>query len=162
MTTSPPATTHELASLVPSPQSTVYRIVLLSGSLDHAIWELLRRLGSGVAWRPGTFARVGAALDLEPLIRAAVLQSLSHRDGEDLEVEASTLTGLIHPLLRPARNRDDASPTAAASAAHVAGEVASSDPVAAQAEPATQEVGLDALLVARFVASGGLEGEHQS
>lgn len=135
---------------------------LLSGALDHAIWELLRRLGSGVAWRPGTFARVGAALDLEPLIRAAVLQSLSHRDGEDLEVEASTLTGLIHPLLRPARNRDDASPYAAASAAHVAGEVASSDPVAAQAEPATQEVGLDALLVARFVAGGGLEGEHQS
>ena len=35
------------------------------------------------------------------------------------------------------------------------------DPARAQAA-AVQEVGLDALLVARFLAGGGLEGEHQS
>jgi CRISPR-associated protein Cmr2 len=125
---------------------------LLSGALDHAIWELLRRLGGGVDWKPGTFARIDAGLDLDlaPLIRAAVMQSLSHRSHRDVDntdTEADRLTELIHLLLAPARNkparRDDLVPTDAARSAE-------------------QEVGLDALLVARFLAGGGLEGEHQS
>jgi len=123
---------------------------LLSGALDHAIWELLRRLGSGVDWKPGTFARVDAGLDLEPLIRAAVLQSLSHRDVNDVDAEATLLTALIHPLLAPARNEPAHSP-----------DVARTDS-AERTAPAAREVGLDALLVARFLAGGGLEGEHQS
>jgi CRISPR-associated protein Cmr2 len=120
---------------------------LLSGSLDHAIWEMLRQLGGGVDWRPGTFARVDACLDLKPLIHAAVLQSLSHRDVNSADAEAVRLTALIHPLLEPARNEPARDP-----------DVPRSD----SAERVEQEVGLDALLVARFLAGGGLEGEHQS
>jgi CRISPR-associated protein Cmr2 len=120
---------------------------LLSGSLDHAIWELLRRLGGGVDWKPGTFARVDADLGLEPLVRAAVLQSLAHRDVDNADAEARRLTALIHPLLAPARNKPLRNPDV---------------PRTDSAEPPEQEVGLDALLVARFLAGGGLEGEHQS
>jgi CRISPR-associated protein Cmr2 len=120
---------------------------LLSGALDHAIWELLRRLGGGVEWKPGTFAHIGADLELEPLIRAAVLQSLSHRDVNDVDAEAVRLTALILPLLAPARNTPPRKPD---------------DPQTISARRPEQEVGLDALLVARFLAGSGLEGEHQS
>lgn len=109
---------------------------LLSGALDHALWDMLRRLGGGVDWRPGMFARVGAELELEPLIRAAVQQSLSHRDVEDAEAKAASVAAMIHPLLAPARNLPPA-------------------------DSPDREVGLDALLVARFLAGGGVEGDHQ-
>lgn len=109
---------------------------LLSGALDHAIWDMLRRLGAGVDWQPGSFAQIDASLDLEPLLRAAAQQSLSHRDVDAADEQAARVAALIHPLLAPARNLP---PTASA----------------------VHEVGLDALLVARFLAGGGLEGEHQ-
>jgi hypothetical protein len=97
---------------------------------------MLRRLGGGVDWRPGMFAHMGAELDLEPLIRAAVQQSLSHRDVEDTEAKAASVAAMIHPLLAPARNLPPSDST-------------------------DREVGLDALLVARFLAGGGVEGDHQ-
>jgi len=106
---------------------------VLSSSLQHAIGSMLRQLGSGGAWQPGSFVTLAPGLELEPFVHAAVVQSLSHRD-EAAQAQARALSTAICDVLAPAR------------AGHVD----------------VSRAGVDALLIARFLAGGGEEGEHQS
>ena len=84
-------------------------------------------------WRPGDWGSVPAGLDVRELLRAEVLRSLTGSSVEDGESRADELAGLVWKLLGPSR--------------------ATTDDNGMQ----LRELGVDALLLARFLAAPGRE-----
>ena len=126
----------------------------LSSSLVYRIRDLLARLcerrhgeadrgaraGSTVSgpggphrWRPGDWGAVPAGIDLRTFLRAEIGHSLTVNQDDGAEAHADDLTDRVRGMLAPSR-----------------GTVSGDD------RPRV-EVGVDALLLARFLACGGYE-----
>ena len=88
-------------------------------------------------WRPGDWGAAPAGLDLRTFLRAEIGHSLAVNLDEGTDARADDLTDRVRKMLAPARSPGCRS-------------VCSEDPPSA-------EVGVDALLLARFLASGGHE-----
>ena len=107
----------------------------LSSALLYRLRELLVRLGGWDSWRPGAWGTVPENIDLPALLRADIGHSLAVRRGESAAAPAAEMADLVGRLLRrvPADGQG--------------GE--------------TTEIGVDALLLARFLAGGG-HGEREA
>ena len=100
----------------------------LSSSLVYRVRDLLGRLCGWSRWTPGMWGTVPPGVDLHALLRAEILQSWTERRGEGSETDAGQLADLVGKLLAPART------------------------TAAGDDGTSREVGLDALLLARFLS----------
>ena len=105
----------------------------LSSALIYRIRETFAMLCGWSRWRPGDWGSVPAGLDVRELLRAEVLRSLTGSSVEDGESRADELAGLVWKLLGPSR--------------------ATTDDNGMQ----LRELGVDALLLARFLAAPGRE-----
>ena len=87
------------------------------------------------SWRPGAWGEVPQGLDIHPFLLAEVHRSLSAQSGEDAaqSADADGIARRIVDVLGQSRNVD------------------SDDPDAAQ--PANVGVGVDGLMLARFLAN---------
>ena len=105
----------------------------LSSALIYRIRETFAMLCGWSRWRPGDWGSVPAGLDVRELLRAEVLRSLTGSSVEDGESRADELAGLVRKLLGPSR--------------------------ATTGDNGMQfrELGVDALLLARFLADPGRE-----
>ncbi len=112
----------------------------LSSALIYRIRETLALLCGWSRWRPGEWRALPVELDVRAFLHAEVLQSLSVRTDEGAEESAGELTDSIWPLLGPAR--------APAENSRPAGDGTAADDTGACAA----EAGVDALLLARFLA----------
>ena len=118
----------------------------LSSALIYRIRDTLTRLCGWPAWSPGDWGRLPAGLDadeqervtqrpamaptgVDAFLRAEILQSLTGRSVDAAETRAGELTDLVGSLLRRARSPADGERTAD-----------------------TAELGVDVLLLARFLA----------
>ena len=121
----------------------------LSSALIYRIRDLLTRLCGWLAWSPGDWGELPADLDANEqeraaqrpgaaptganaFLRAEILQSLSGRSVDAAEASADELTELVGSLLRRARA-----------------------PVDAESSADSVQLGVDALLLARFLADPG-------
>ena len=121
----------------------------LSSALVYRIRDLLTRLCGWPAWNPGDWGELPADLSAneqrraarrpgaaptgtEAFLRAEILQSLSGRSVDAAEASADELTDLVGSLLRRARAPADAGSSAA-----------------------SDQLGVDVLLLARFLAEPG-------
>lgn len=100
----------------------------LSSALLHRIRELLTRLGGWSRWRPGAWRALPPECGARTFLEAEILHSLTARAAEGAETRAAELTDLVWAAL--ARSRAPAVRTEADAA----------------------EAGVDALLLARFLA----------
>ena len=101
----------------------------LSGALVYRLRDLLARLCAWERWRPGSWGSLPEGIDpgmLRAFLHAEILHSLSVRAEEGATARAEALTASVWDLLLPVRG---AHPSA----------------------PVTQ-IGVDALLLARFLA----------
>ncbi len=107
----------------------------LSSGLLYRLRELLVRLGGWNSWRPGTWGTIPEDIDLTAFLRTEIGHSLAVRRGESAAAPAAEMAGLVVCLLQrvPADGQG--------------GE--------------TTEIGVDALLLARFLAGGG-HGEREA
>lgn len=108
----------------------------LSSALIYRVRETLTLLCGMERWQPGYWGSVDG-FDVRALVRAEVLHSLAVRLGEDVEGRAHALADSIWRLLGPSR----------------AGQPCATQPGAHE----VAEVGIDALLLARFLSEGGRE-----
>lgn len=106
----------------------------VSGSLLQDLRHMLGLLCGSGSLAPGRFAEVTEGIDLGALVRAEVDHRLSHRDKISPTDNVERLVSLVGELLNRSR-RSDAAP---------------------------RQVGIDALLLASFLAGGGHEEEHRS
>ena len=106
----------------------------LSSSLIYRIREMIGLLCGWPQWSPGAWATLPSDLDVRAFLHAEVLRSLAGRRSEDqCGASSAELTAAIWKLLEPSR---------------------------AETPPGTTwppEAGVDALLLARFLAAGGHE-----
>ena len=105
----------------------------LSSTLLYWIRELLTRLGGGSRWQPGAWGALPPECGARTFLKAEILHSLTARAAEGAETRADELTDLVWAAL--ARSRA---------------------PVVRTEVDAT-EAGVDALLLARFLAAPGRE-----
>lgn len=105
----------------------------LSSALIYRIRETLTLLCGMERWQPGHWGAVDG-FDIRALVRAEVLHSLTVRLGDGVDTRSHVLADSIWRLLGPSR---------------------AGQPGATQ--PGTREVGIDALLLARFLSDGGRE-----
>lgn len=108
-----------------------------SASLLYRMHATLGLLAGWPQWRPGLWARVLPGLDIQAFLGAEIKRSFTAR-GVDVDAapdQADALTAMLADLL-PRRRREQGAKTTA-----VAG----------------HEVGVDVLLLARFLATGGAE-----
>ena len=109
----------------------------LSSALIYRIRETLTLLCGWNRWRPGEWRALPVDLDmLRGFLQAEILQSLAVRMGESAEERAGELADSVCPLLRPSR--------APAENSRPAGDGPAVDDA---------EAGVDALLLARFLAN---------
>ncbi len=109
----------------------------LSSALIYRIREALATLCGWDAWRPGAWGRIPEGLDIRAFLRAEIHHSLAVRTGDDAGIRADELTDLVWRSMGRARA-----------------------PVV-DGEAGVAEAGVDALLLARFLADterGGDEG----
>ena len=99
----------------------------LSGSLVYRLRDTLARLCGWERWRPGDWGALPQGLDAQPLLRADVSRSLS-TTMSGTESDAPPLVNVMQRMLGPSRSTDRERP-----AQHT-------------------EVGIDGLLLARFLA----------
>lgn len=115
----------------------------LSSALLYRIREMLAQLCEWPQWSPGSWGSLPPEMNLQPLVKAEILRTLAGSAGAAMQQDAMTqqdadeLADLISELLAPSPN--------ATVAAH------------AQRDAPRNEAGVDALLLARFIASGGQE-----
>ena len=109
----------------------------LSSALVYRMREILARLCGWDRWRPGTWRDIPRGVDLRAFLRAEIAHSLDHRMDGGAAARSEDLTAAVWDLLPPARNPRTGS----------AGRAPDSD---RQGRPA--EVGVDAFLLARFLA----------
>ena len=107
----------------------------LSSSLIYRIRDTLTRLCGWPAWEPGGWGELPVGLDLRTFLRAEILQSLTGRSVEGAETRTDELTDLVWELLRRARKSADG-----------------------ERYTDADEFGVDALLLARFLASPEHDG----
>ena len=98
----------------------------ISSGLLYRIRDTLPLLCGLDSWSPGRWGDLPEHLDLADFVRAEVFQSLSKQEGED-RGRADELTNLVCNLLYRSKGGSD--------------------------QPSTAEIGLDGLLLARFLAS---------
>ena len=103
----------------------------LSSALIYRIRETLTMLCGWSWWKPGAWGDLPTGFDARELLRAEVLRSLAGSSVENAETRADELTGLVWKLLRPSRA------------------------TTADDDKGTRVVGVDALLLARFLADPG-------
>lgn len=115
----------------------------LSSSLLFRIRETLGLLCGWPRWAPGVGGILPSGMDLRAFLRAEILRSLPGDADADKQARADALAGLVQANLRPSRRATGAS----------GGVSDAMDEAGASA----QEVGVDGLLVARFLLSGGRE-----
>ncbi len=113
----------------------------LSSALLYRVRELLMRLCGLGHWEPGQWWTVPDGLDLRPFLGAEIRHSLTSRLSGNVDERAEALTSLIVSLLAPARNRPSGSGDGDKPTERKVG-----DP------PTATEAGVDALLLARFLA----------
>ncbi len=113
----------------------------LSSALIYRLRETLAMLCGWDRWRPGHWGTLPAELDARQFLRAEIAHSLAVRMDGGAEDRADELTDLVWRVLGPSRARGDGTETAD-DAARSAG---------------VTEVGVDALLLARFLADPGNE-----
>ncbi len=109
----------------------------LSSALVYRIREMLARLCGWNQWQPGDWGTVPAGLDVRAFLRAEIHHSLTVRRDEGADLHADELADLVWQTLRPSYAKTVAPPPDGG------------DGIA--------EAGVDALLLARFLASGGHE-----
>ncbi len=107
----------------------------LSSALIYRLRETLAMLCAWDEWRPGHWGTLPVELDARQFLRAEIVHSLTVRMDGGAEGRADELTELVWRVLGPSRARGDNA--GAADAAKSAG---------------ITEVGVDALLLARFLA----------
>ena len=105
----------------------------LSSALIYRIRETLTMLCGWSRWKPGAWGDAPAGFDVRALLRAEVLRSLAGSSVADAETRADKLTDLVWKLLGPSRT------TTGENGAQL------------------RELGVDALLLARFLADPGRE-----
>lgn len=106
----------------------------LSSALIYRIRETLTRLCEWGPWRPGSWGDVPASLDMHSLLRAEIGHSLEVRmsEGQGTDAHNANLTDLVWRLMQRSCASSDDKPT--------------------QAGDGKVKAGLDALLLARFLA----------
>lgn len=110
----------------------------LSSALIYRMRETLSALCGWARWTPGAWGALPDGLDIHAFLRAEVLDSLTVRIEEGAEARAEDLTGLLTSLLRRSRS---SSGQRDASGSHIQ----------------NSEAGIDAFLLARFLATSGCE-----
>ena len=113
----------------------------LSSALIYRLRETLAMLCGWDRWRPGYWGALPAELDARQFVRAEIAHSLAVRMGGGAEDRADELTDLVWRVLGPSRARGDGAGTADDAARSLR----------------VTEVGVDALLLARFLADPGNE-----
>ena len=103
----------------------------LSSALLYRIRETITRLHDRPQWEPGAWSVLPTGLDVRALLRAEILRSLAGSSIEEAEAHAGELADLAWKLLGPAR--------------------------ASRGTVDDVQAGVDALLLARFLANPGHE-----
>ncbi|WP_146134513.1 Cas10/Cmr2 second palm domain-containing protein [Aphanothece minutissima] len=104
----------------------------VSSSLLYRLRDTLSLLCSWPQWSPGAWGAIPAGLDLRAFLRSEVLSSLEDQGLQEVDDLSERLTDLLLPLLPPAR---------------------------AVTADTVREVGVDALLLARFLAAPAQEDD---
>ena len=107
----------------------------LSSALIYRLRERLAALCGWDAWSPGAWGRIPEGLDVQAFLRAEIYHSLATRTESGAEVRADELTAPVWSMLGRARALSDSGETGAA------------------------EAGVDALLLARFLADPEHDGD---
>ena len=107
----------------------------LSSALIYRVRETLAAICGWGAWSPGAWGRIPEGLDVRAFLRAEILHSLAVRT-EDAEARADELTDPVWSSMGRARAPSDGDETGAA------------------------EAGVDALLLARFLADPEHDGDE--
>ena len=108
----------------------------LSSALIYRIREMLTRLCVWDSWHPGSWSAVPADLDMPALLRAEIKHSLEVRTGEGQDVDDAQTAGLVDPLWELMQQSC----------------AASDGNTDKGGDGKVKKVGLDALLLARFLA----------
>ena len=108
----------------------------LSSALIYRLRETLAMLCGWDDWRPGHWGTVPAEVDARQFVRAEIVHGLTVRMDGGVEDRADKLTELVWRVLGPSRARGD--------------NAGAADDTARP--PGLTEVGVDALLLARFLA----------
>ena len=108
----------------------------LSAALIYRTRETLAMLCGWDRWRPGDWGSAPGEVDLRQFLRAEIVHSLAVRMDGGAEVRADELTDLVWRVLGPSRARGDGAET----------------PDDAILSDNVTEAGIDALLLARFLA----------
>ena len=123
----------------------------ISSGLLYRIRDTLSLLCGLDSWKPGTWASPPEELDLADFVRAEVFQSLSKQEGED-RGRADELTKLVCDLLyRSKGGNGESAADARLPSPGVCDLLYRSK--GGNGRPSTPEIGLDGLLLARFLAS---------
>ena len=109
----------------------------LSASLIYRFRDLLTRLCGWDQWRPGSWGTLPETLDVQPFLRAEIQHSLEMRLDDGAARRTDEFAGLVWNLLALVRNQ----PTRSAGAAN------------SEAMRRIKQAGIDALLLARFLAN---------
>ena len=99
----------------------------VSGSLVYRLRDTLARLCGWERWQPGDWGALPPGLDLQPILRADISRSLA-ATGSGTEYDARALVDVMGRMLGPSRSSDRAQ------------------------HADSTEVGIDGLLLARFLA----------
>ncbi len=110
----------------------------LSSALLYRLRDTLSLLCAWPQWTPGTFGALSTPLDLRPFLQAEITNSLLDQGLSEDQATALSLrlTQRLLPLLHPAR---------------------ANEPPPPQTPASSQQVGVDALLLARFLSSPATE-----
>lgn len=104
----------------------------LSSSLIYRARKMLAMLCGWDRWEPGSWGQVPTGLDVEAFLRAEVARSLDSQEGDGTSRRADEITELVYELLGRS---------------------------CAVEETSKGDIGMDALLLAHFLADGGREDE---
>ena len=107
----------------------------------YRVRETLALFGDQPQWKPGTWFQLPSNIDIRALLRSEIFHSLSVRTGAGADRLTDELVDSVRPLMRPARN----------------GQVNG----VANIPESTEQAGMDALLLARFLSRRGHEDKGQ-
>lgn len=133
----------------------------LSSSLLYRLRDTLSLLCNWPQWEPGAWGPLPAGLDLRPFVHAEVISSLTDQGIKDVRPLSLELTERLLPLLSPARttNGDGDGPSTGAPPTATQRSAAQRPGHGSPALASEGEVGIDALLLARFLAAPSQEDD---